>query len=175
MGRPQFWRSYGIHPQTSQIFGIDTKLVSSFHSSEKKKTFWNLRRKYSKKRRKNIYHHFFTKKEGSTYKKRRKYIYFIISKKEGFLLFKKEKHTFLTFFFYQKRWKKEGNIAPPYKWLKSPLKSTEFYINYSLDTLPHIKFIKFRPSRFCRWPAIVQGTASQNNLCQSTRNVLKQP
>ena len=49
--RPQFWRSYGIHPQTPQIFGIDTKIVSSFHSSEKKKTFCNLRRKYSKKKK----------------------------------------------------------------------------------------------------------------------------
>ena len=41
------------------------------------------------------------------------YVSICISEKEGFLLFKKEKHTFLTFFFYQKRWKKEGKIAPP--------------------------------------------------------------
>ena len=48
----------------------------------------------------------------------RKYIYFIISKKEGFLSFKKEKRTFLTFFFYQKRWKKEGKIAPLFPYSK---------------------------------------------------------
>ena len=95
---------------------IDRFMIESMMNEKRNNTFWNLRRKYSKKRRKNIYHYFFTKKEGSTYKKRRKYIYFIISKKEGFLLFKKEKHTFLTFFFYQKRWKKEGKIAPLKKW-----------------------------------------------------------
>ena len=91
---------------------VDIWQAKDFINQRRKRTFPNLRRKYSKKRRKNIYHDFFTKKEGSTYKKRRKYIYFKISKKEGFPLFKKEKHTFLNFFFYQKRWKKEGKIVP---------------------------------------------------------------